>query len=135
MAFLVWLEAFRSSWAVGPDVIAARRWAVWRTFRSDEVTAVDIDPGEPGIDLSIGGRGLSRVVVPLDDWRRRPGAIDRLSEFLADAERAGARVDPLVNDALRRRPVERPLVGTQMRARPVTELIRRSARRRRLRPG
>ena len=100
MAFLVWLEAFRSSWAVGPDVIAARRWAVWRTFRSDDVTAVDIDPGEPGIDLSIGGGGLSRVVVPLDDWRRHPGAIDRLSEFLARAEGDGARVDPQVWTAL-----------------------------------
>ena len=102
MAFLVWIEAFRSTWAVGTDVLAARRWALWRTFRADEVTAVDIDPGEPGIDLSIGGSGLGRVVIPLDDWRRRPGAVERLVEFLANAERAGARVDPLVNDALRR---------------------------------
>ena len=102
MAFLVWIEAFRSTWAVGPDVLAARRWALWRTFRAEEVTAVDIDPGEPGIDLSIGGSGLGRVVIPLDDWRRRPGAVERLGEFLANAARAGARVDPLVLDALHR---------------------------------
>lgn len=102
MAFLVWIEAFRSTWAVGPDAISARRWATWRTFRADDVTAVDIDPGEPGIDLSIGGGGLSRVVVPLDDWRSRPGAVDRLVEFMRNAERRGARVDPQVWHALRR---------------------------------
>ena len=94
MAFLVWIEAFRSTWAVGPDAFAARRWATWRTLRAGDVTAVDIDPGEPGIDLSISGRGLRRVVVPLDDWRGRPGAIDRLGEFLANAQRGGARIDP-----------------------------------------
>ena len=100
MAFLVWIEAFRSTWAVGADVLSARRWAAWRTFRAADVTAVDIDPGEPGIDLSIGGGGLSRVVVPLDDWRRRPGAVDQLGDFLANAARAGARVDPQVWAAL-----------------------------------
>lgn len=102
MAFLVWIEAFRSTWAVGSDAVSARRWARWRTFRAADVTAVDIDPGEPGIDLSIGGSGLSRVVVPLDEWRDRPGAVDRLAEFLANAERHGARVDPPVWAALHR---------------------------------
>ena len=102
MAFLVWIEAFRSTWAVGPDQLAARRWATWRTLRADQVTAVDIDPGEPGIDLSINGPGLSRVVVPLDDWRNRPGAIDRLGEFLANAQRRGADVDAAVWHVLTR---------------------------------
>ena len=102
MAFLVWIEAFRSTWAVGPDELAARRWATWRTLRADQVTAVDIDPGEPGIDLSISGPGLSRVVVPLDDWRDRPGAIDRLGEFLANAQRRGADVDAAVWHVLAR---------------------------------
>ena len=102
MAFLVWIEAFRSTWAVGPEVLSARRWARWQTFRAGDVTAVDIDPGEPGIDLSIGGGGLHRVVVPLDDWRDRPGAVDRLVDFLGNAERRGARIDPAVWAALRR---------------------------------
>ncbi|MGH9270726.1 MAG: hypothetical protein ACRDZ2_05595, partial [Ilumatobacteraceae bacterium] len=44
MAFLVWVEAFRSSWAVGPDVLSARRWAVWRTFHAADVTTVAVDP-------------------------------------------------------------------------------------------
>jgi hypothetical protein len=102
MAFLVWIEAFRSTWAVGPDVLSARRWARWQTFRADDVSAVDIDPGEPGIDLSIGGSGLHRVVVPLDDWRDRAGAVDRLVEFLTNAERRGARIDPAVWEAIQR---------------------------------
>ena len=102
MAFLVWLEAFRSTWAIGPDVLSARRWARWRTFHAQDVTAVDINPGEPGIDLSIGGAGMHRVVVPLDDWRERPGAVDRLTEFLGNAERRGARIDPAVWNALKR---------------------------------
>lgn len=104
MAFLVWLEAFRSTWAVGPDVLSARRWAVWRSFRADDVQAVDLEgSGEPGVELSVGGGGLSRVVVPLDEWRQRPGALDRLAEFLGNAERRGARVDPLIWQALSRR--------------------------------
>ena len=102
MAFLVWVEAFRSTWAVGSDALAARRWATWRTLRAGDVTAVDIDPGEPGIDLSISGGGLHRVVVPLEDWRGRTGAIDRLGAFLANAQRGGARIDPAVWDALSR---------------------------------
>jgi hypothetical protein len=102
MAFVVWIEAFRSTWAVGPEVLSARRWARWQTFSAGDVSAVDIDPGEPGIDLSIGGGGLHRVVVPLDDWRDRTGAIDRLVEFLTNAERRGARIDPAVWAALQR---------------------------------
>jgi hypothetical protein len=101
-AFLVWIEAFRSTWKVGPDAISARRWARWTTFRAEDVTAVDIDPGEPGIDLSIGGGGLHRVVVPLDEWRGRSGAVERLVEFLHNAERHGARIAPAVWDALQR---------------------------------
>ena len=72
MAFLVWIEAFRSTWAVGPDVARGPPLGDVADVRADDVTAVDIDPGEPGIDLSIGGGGLHRVVVPLDDWRDRP---------------------------------------------------------------
>lgn len=100
MALLVWLEAFRSTWAVGPEVLSARRWALWRTVRAEDVTAVDVDPGEPGVDLSIGVGGLSRVVVPLDDWRDRPGALDRLGEFVTNAERGGAPISPAVWAAL-----------------------------------
>lgn len=102
MAFLVWIEAFRSTWAIGPDELAARRWATWRTLRAADVTSVDIDPGEPGIELSISGAGLHRVVVPLDDWRSRPGAVDRLGEFLANTQRRGAHVDDAVWHALAR---------------------------------
>ena len=102
MAFLVWIEAFRSSWAVGPDVLSARRWAIWRTFHAADVTTVAVDPGEPGIDVSVGGRGAGRVVVPLDDWRRRPGAVGQLREFLANAQSAGATIDPMVWRALDR---------------------------------
>ena len=102
VAFLVWIEAFRSTWAVGPDELASRRWAMWRTLRADHVTDVAIDPGEPGIDLSINGGGLHRFVVPLDDWRRRPGAVDRLGEFVANAQRHGAHVDDAVWLALGR---------------------------------
>jgi hypothetical protein len=102
MAFLVWIEAFRSTWAVGPDALAARRWARWRTLRAGDVSAVEIDPGEPGIDLSISGGGLHRVVVPLEDWRGRTGAIHHLGEFLANAQRGGARIDPAVWDAVSR---------------------------------
>ena len=102
MAFLVWVEAFRSTWAIGPEVLSARRWARWRTIGAEDVTAVDIEPGEPGIDLSIGGAGLQRVVVPLDDWADRPAAVERLVEFLGNAERRGARIDPDVWHALGR---------------------------------
>ena len=102
MAFVVWIEAFRSTWAIGPDAISARRWATWRTLRSSDVTTVEIDPGEPGIDVSIGGHGLSRIVVPLDEWRDRPGAVDRLGEFLANARARGAVVSTDVWDALTR---------------------------------
>jgi hypothetical protein len=103
MALLVWIEAFRSTWAVSPEALAGRRWAMWRTLRAGDVTAVDIDPGEPGIDLSISGGGFRRVVVPVEDWRERSGAIERLGEFLVNAERRGARVDPAVWEALARR--------------------------------
>jgi hypothetical protein len=96
MAALVWVEAFRSSWAIGADELASRRWAQWRLFRSGDVRAVSIDPGEPGIDLSIGGPHHRRVVVPLDEWRRRPGAVERLREFLASAESSGASIDESV---------------------------------------
>ena len=93
--------------------------------------AVDIDPGEPGIDLSIGGSGLHRVVVPLDDWRDRPGAVDRLVEFLTNAERRGARIDPAVWDALQRRryrSARRAATAAIRRsAKPVGRLARRDA--------
>ena len=101
MAGFVWLEAFRSAWAIGEDRIANRRWAQWRTFDAADIDAVDIDPGEPGIDLSIGGPRLARVVVPLDDWRQRPGAVDQLATFLDNAAARGARIDPAVWDAVR----------------------------------
>lgn len=100
MAGFVWLEAFRSAWAIGDDQIVCRCWTQWRTFEASDVEAVDVDPGEPGIDLSIGGPRLARVVVPLDDWRRRPGAVDRLTAFLTNAAGLGARVDPGVWPAL-----------------------------------
>ncbi len=103
MALLVWLEAFRSTWAISPDELVARRWALWRTLRADDVVTVDIEPGEPGVELSVGGHRLTRVVVPVDDWRDRPGAIERLGDFLANAERHGARVDPAVWRALAER--------------------------------
>jgi hypothetical protein len=100
MAGLVWMEAFRSSWAIGEDELASRRWARWRLFRTADVQAVSIDAGEPGIDLSIGGPRHRRVVVPLDEWRRRPGAVDGLREFLTRAEAAGARIDDAVWNVL-----------------------------------
>jgi hypothetical protein len=96
MGGLVWLEAFRSSWAIGDDELGNRRWTQWRYVRSEDVRAVSVDEGEPGIDLSIGAPHHRRVVVPLDDWRRRPGAVERLREFLAHAEATGARVDESV---------------------------------------
>ena len=79
-----------------PTSSSARRWALWRTLRADDVVAVDIEPGEPGVELSVGGHRLTRVVVPLDDWRERPSAVERLADFLANAERHGARIDPAV---------------------------------------
>jgi len=100
MAGLVWVESFRSSWAIGAEELASRRWTQWRLVRSADVQAVSIDPGEPGIDLSIGGPHHRRVVVPLDEWRRRPGAVERLGLFLRRAESEGARVDESVWRAL-----------------------------------
>lgn len=100
MAGLVWLEAFRSTWAVGAAELSSRRWASWRRFTPSDVTAVGLDPGEPGVDVSIGGGRLGRIVIPLDEWRGRPAAVDRLGDFLRSAERRGARIDPAVWQAL-----------------------------------
>ena len=103
MAFLVWLEAFRSTWAVGPDQLIGPPVGGLADVRAPTTSSPwTSTPVSPGIDLSIGGRGASRVVVPLDEWRHRPGAVGASREFLGNAERRGAPIDPRVWDALRK---------------------------------
>ena len=132
MAFLVWIEAFRSTWAVGPDAWRRGRRRGARCAR--DMHSGRHRPRRAGIDLSISGGGLHRVVVPLDDWRRRTGAIERLAVprqcrawRRRDRSRRLARARPRL-DGYRQRPV-------QMRSDGGTAAIRRSASRSAASPG